>query len=294
MYHTIVISGGASYVAAFFGCIRYLEHTCLLGSVRRFVGSSAGSFVALLLTLGLTADEIRDWTHHVVVGYKMNKIDTDGILDIVNTMGLDPGDKLLAGVRATLRRWCSKGENATFADVCKLTGHDLVICALNVNKQKHEYFSLDKTPLMPVALAVRISMSIPLLWQPVHYNDSLYVDPLIGRNFPFDFPGACVDDPGILGLTVKKDNCPIASSGSMDFYLFLLHLLGMLVQQSNDHSGKFKYTMVNVKLDNNCYEVFSSSTLEFIWSTEHAISMSQMGYMQTEKVIAPLILPNIT
>jgi predicted acylesterase/phospholipase RssA len=281
-----------------------------MGSIHRFVGSSAGSLMALMLTLGLTTDEIRNWTNELIRVYEFNMLSADSaLLGFVDNLGFDDGHKVLAACRATLRRYCpSRGDMTTFEELGKITGRELVVCALNVHKQRHEYFSMDTTPRMHVAQACCMSMSLPLLFQPVWHNGCAYVDPVIGRNFPFDFPGACLEDACVLGLAVRRDleaannnnSHPTAvqknnlhssnstPSNELGIMRFLSQLLGVMLQQSNDHTGKYKYTMVNIVLDPKVFkEPFRPEELGFEWNAEIVSSLSQAGYACIERVLGP-------
>ena len=204
MFHTIILSGGANHAAAFFGCIRYLEHTCMIKDVRKVVGSSAGSLLALFMALGMSSDEMRAWSFVLCQQYGFNTISMEKLLDICDTFGVDAGTNLVASIAATLDKYLHDiGARATFKDLAQAKGIDLTVCVLNVTKRAYEYLSVDTTPNMLVVDAIRMSMSIPLIFAPVMYHGCMYVDPVIGRNFPHDY--SLKNDAAVLGLSIVQN-----------------------------------------------------------------------------------------
>ena len=299
MYHTLVMSGGASLVAAFLGSLRYLEHVCLLRGIRRFVGSSAGSLVALMLALGMGVDGIRDWTQVLMDTHGVCKLSVEGALDITDTLGIDSGDRVAAAVRATLDRWCARGQSVTFEEFAKETGKDLIVCTLNVTKQTPEYMCLETTPRMSVAVALRMSMSLPVLYHPVRHGGSLYTDPVLCRNFPYDFPGCSPADPFVLGMHVFKNyrGSPHCSphqqkqqqqhveNNNNTLVAYLMQLLTLVVTNANNYTGKHQYTMIKICVDLNSISVFSMDTLEFLWNPALVAHLGRLGYAEAERVV---------
>lgn len=82
---------------------------------------------------------------------------------------------------------------------------DLIVTGTNLTKKEIEYFSFEHTPDMEIAKAVQISMSIPIFFQSVTYNDQEYVDGGCLNNFPvsaFDNPNVQYQNLETLGFRV--------------------------------------------------------------------------------------------
>ncbi|PNH01128.1 hypothetical protein TSOC_012998 [Tetrabaena socialis] len=286
MFHTIVFSGGANYAAAFVGCIRYLEHIGLRHAARRLVGSSAGALIALLTALGLSSDEMRAWSMELAEVHLMNKISLDSALDLYETCGIDSGEHLLNAVKATLAKYGFADErDPTFKDLAQKTGNDLFVCVLNLSSQQFEYLSVDTTPLMSVALAVRMSMSLPVMFTPVHYNGNVYVDPVLGRNFPYDFPGRTPQtDSGVLGLYVSGTRTKTLKNPHCAFQGFILALMAVVVDQSNNHADKHAFRMVNVEIA-DCAAKFDVATMAFTWTPDIISHLAKSGYAEAKRVL---------
>jgi predicted acylesterase/phospholipase RssA len=82
------------------------------------------------------------------------------------------------------------GKMITFADMDLLRQMNpnrfkwLIITGYNQTKQRLEWFDITNTPDLPVAIAGRITMSVPFYFKNVKYNGSAYVDGGVGSCTP--------------------------------------------------------------------------------------------------------------
>jgi predicted acylesterase/phospholipase RssA len=90
-------------------------------------------------------------------------------------------------------REIKKGISFTFRDHFNLTKKELVLTSVNLLNGVTYYFSHHSTPDFPVALAVTLSMNLPI-WSPIYVKytspyglkyDGWYFDGGINNNFPF-------------------------------------------------------------------------------------------------------------
>lgn len=177
---TLVFSGGGPDGFAFIGCLRHLEANAMMSRVRTIVGCSAGSIIALFVALGMNSIEIEAWATRGVEDRSLCDVDIEGILSLVERLGIDDGERVMASVRSVVAvrlskiapRLCaaSKGAAAgdpTFLELAKATGRDLVLCVSNLEMGDRELLSVDTAPDVSVSLAVRMSISVPMLFTPV-------------------------------------------------------------------------------------------------------------------------------
>lgn len=303
---TIVFSGGANYAGAFFGALRYLEHTSLSKGVRKVVGSSAGSLIALWFALGLTSDEMSLFTTELIEKHRFNCISIDNVVNVMDTFGMDDGSNIDTALNLTLSKYANR-DDMTFKTLAQTTGVDLVICALNLTQKRFEYMSLETTPNMSVKTAARMSMSLPLIFKPVKYRKCYYVDPLFGRNFPFDFPGHSSQPPrSILGLNLSTLKCKDSINERMNFASYILSLMSVILSNSNPSTGtsnsnssnsnsnsnslmktsgqeKEMFNMILVTIEVDLEGVsFDANKMQFTWSKEVASELSRKGYKAVE------------
>jgi NTE family protein len=170
------------------GALQVLQEKNILQQVKAVAGTSAGSIVAALLSLGYDAAGISTI---------MNELDFSKLEDgwdplrIPFTYGLYKGDYFLNWMRQRVKEAPGKNlpETATFAD-CKNAGcKELHVFATDLNSKTVKEFCFAATPTVPVAEAVRASMSIPLFFKAWQFSNSnpdnhIYVDGGVVLNYP--------------------------------------------------------------------------------------------------------------
>jgi predicted acylesterase/phospholipase RssA len=171
----LVLSGGGTNGVAMLGALHALESRGCLRAIRRFVGTSVGGVVAMLVAVGYRAVEI----YRVLQGIDFrtfNELDCDSVLMFYDTLGAVDGEPVMRLLRVMLAK---KGiaEGVTFHELLQHTGgRALCLTGYNVLTSKTESFSHANHPSMAVLQAARITISIPLYFRPVEFNGGLYVD----------------------------------------------------------------------------------------------------------------------
>lgn len=194
----IVFEGGGTKGVAYAGALKILDNNNLkLENVKYVAGASAGAIAALLIALGYTTDQLKDILWNVnyskfqdaKIGYIRNT------WDLFNNYGWHPGNELTKWIESFLQyRVNDKG--ITFKQLHRLTRKHLKVVGTNVTAGRAEVFDHESTPDMPVALAIRISISIPIFFHAVKYNGNYFVDGGVVNNYPirlFDgIEGSCI------------------------------------------------------------------------------------------------------
>ena len=174
---TLVLSGGGPDGIAFLGCVRWLERAKALGQLRTVVGCSAGAIVAFLLALRMTSDDMRAFALRGLEDGSLRDLDVEGIVSFAERLGVDDGSRVVDALRRELRtRVRGAPEDATFLELAKATGRNLVVCVANLEESRSELLSVDTTPDLSVLTAVRMSFSVPLVLTPVRWRGRTYVD----------------------------------------------------------------------------------------------------------------------
>ncbi len=219
-YKNLVFEGGGVRGIAYAGAIQVLEQKGILQNVEKVAGTSAGSIVALMISLGYRPAEI------------------DSIMRELKIEHFNDGKGGLIGKYSRIRKFFGihKGEafekwleelveaklgnkTATFADLDKRIRSlyqevnlnsvyhlkEFYCVGTNLTKQQAEVFSYETTPDMPLKTAVRISCSIPLFYEPVILDSSgteikkpakgqyyqVYADGGILANYPINIFDSC-------------------------------------------------------------------------------------------------------
>lgn len=185
-FNNIAISGGGILAISFIGCIKCIQEN-KIDNFHNYLGSSAGSYACLLMILDYTIEEMND-----IVLYKglsnetLNVFSMSKLMNIFKNYGIANGDTLVQFVECILEKK-NYDKNITFTELCKITGKNLIITTANINKQKIEYLCIDTYPDMKISTAIRMSVAVPILFEPIKYYDDYYVDALIYDNFSIDY-----------------------------------------------------------------------------------------------------------
>lgn len=186
----LAIKGGGVRGIAYVGALQVLEEKRLLEGIERVAGTSAGALVAGLLCAGYNSEEIHGW---------MRKLDFRKFkagwnpFRILRSYGLYSGDYILHFIHSFLKDSPKKIQaNTTFEQMADAGCKKLYTFACDLNLHTVSEFSVDKTPQVVVAEAIRASMSIPLFFKAWQFtdgipNDHLYVDGGIAFNYPLLF-----------------------------------------------------------------------------------------------------------
>jgi len=203
----IVLCGGGMKGLAHLGALSTLD----LSKIEAWAGTSAGAILASLLALGWSCEELIQAMMHIDF-----RTFLDEPLDPIHSLydafevwrhdGVNSGHAFYTWLGHMVERapHSKENPNVTFGDLWMSQKVDLCLMATDVWGQETFVFSHDTTPFVPIRVAVRASMSIPFLFQPVCFTDEdgnqrLLVDGGLLDNFPIDaFPSK-----GTLGLLLE-------------------------------------------------------------------------------------------
>lgn len=195
-YEYLVFEGGGVKGVAYGGALKALTEAKLLTNIKGYAGASAGAITAALCALGYTADEIStiikdtdfsDFLDHEPLG-KISEL-----YELITEYGEHSGTYFHKYMQKFVDEKTGNPDY-TFGDLWDDKKIKLVIVSTDLNKLKTVYFNHQSYSTMPIADAVRMSMSIPFLFHPVKFNDQLFVDGGLIDNYPLhvfdgDFPG---------------------------------------------------------------------------------------------------------
>jgi predicted acylesterase/phospholipase RssA len=169
---TLIFGGGGVYGILYLGLVKFCEDQGILKQLKKVIGVSVGSMVSLYLALGYTYPELYKSVMYDIDLYKILEISADNIFNILDQLGINNGAYIEETIKNII---AAKGMSPylTFRDLNELNvGPQL---NLGYTRSFHNDFFManaDTTPDMPVWLAVRASISIPIILTPVmDYND---------------------------------------------------------------------------------------------------------------------------
>lgn len=268
MNNVLCISGGGVKGIAMLGATHYLAYDSrMLDNVNVYIGTSIGSVIALLLCMGLTPMQlftkickIDDFLSVDILNF-LNFTKTYGLLDITQFI------KLVENV--IIEKF---GFIPTLKELYDLTGKRLIIVQTNATKSRTEYFDFETEPDCSCALAVKMSCSLPIIFEKVEYNDCLYVDGGVSDNFAIEYASKYGNVIGIRSVSSKGD--------IEDLFGYIHRLFSIPVNKIEDLQcnkiDKSKHTIIEV-------DTTSMNTISLKTDSDTKMSMFCQGYECAKK-----------
>ena len=185
-WREVVLSGGGSSALGMLGALQWLHDHGKLKHVRRWVAASAG----VIITILYLADYAPATIFAVLHGFNFQKFaddfNSDGLLGLMDTMGIMEPGTIMKLVAVMLRKK-QIDTRITLEEFDRLTGSTVVITGYSLTRAQTIAFSSRQHPHMPLLTALRISLSIPILFRPVMYEDEMYIDGATIEHVPVRF-----------------------------------------------------------------------------------------------------------
>ncbi len=188
-FRNLVFEGGGVKGIAYIGAMQVLGKKGILNNIVRVGGASAGAINALLFGLGYSTED----TYDILWQLDFRKFEDASwwplnVLRTFNRFGWNKGDFFKEWI-GTLIQKKTGSAHTTFADLSHKRGtsgfRDIFMIGTNLSTRFSEIYSVEQTPHMPLADAVRISMSIPLFFKAVRdERRDVLVDGGVLDNYP--------------------------------------------------------------------------------------------------------------
>ncbi|CAH1229599.1 Hypp242 [Branchiostoma lanceolatum] len=224
-FENIVMEGGGAKGIAYIGAVKVLEDAGIMKNIKRFAGTSAGAITAGFLAAGMTAQDVLE----VMNKTDMPKVLLDGrywlvkhvgaLYDLLNNFGVYRGSSFLDWYGDTLREHFEKKSaeseelkqkykaltgDINFGQLYEALGVEFCTVAYNTQVKRENYFHVKTSPLLYMREAVRMSMSIPVVFQPYKVEDKETAAHWIDGGVCANFPVYCFDG---WWLSMDEGNC---------------------------------------------------------------------------------------
>lgn len=222
-FRNLVLQGGGVKGIAYAGAFRALDEQGILDNLGSIAGTSAGAITATLVALRYTPDQIQK----LVFNLDFKRFEdggATGLFRLFERFGWYRGSYVLNLMRCLIGNK-TKSPRATFQDLQAEGFRDLHVFSTDLSTGQSVEFSAAKTPNVEVALAVRMSISIPLFFASVDFKPpggsqgDLFVDGGVLRNYAIDaFDTRQTINPETLGLTLTSGPSPRANIDGFPSY----------------------------------------------------------------------------
>mmetsp|Transcript_32790 Transcript_32790/g.78427 ORF Transcript_32790/g.78427 Transcript_32790/m.78427 type:complete len:556 (+) Transcript_32790:45-1712(+) len=221
----LAIYGCGILAATHVGGLRALEeHGLQLSKLKTIAGVSAGAVVAAMLAVGCNAEQIFELVQNMEF-YKIALPELGAIVRILGTLiqsvldmtlgsaaadvveclaggtgpGINSGTLLEEMIGDALKKHCGDADISMKA-VQDRFGKRLVILACELDSGHERRFTPETDPDLPLRVAVRMSMGVPGLMEPLKYRGHMYCDGGMCNDFPMN---ALPEDEKRIGLMVR-------------------------------------------------------------------------------------------
>lgn len=173
----LLLSGGAMKGTYLLGALEGLKKMIDYKKFKTLVGISSGAIICFLLSIGFSP---------YCIYFSFLKNDNFLLLNLNSaTSGIFKNDFIFSHI-ASLLKAKHISSTITFKEHFLLTKKQLVILAFNVTKKIQNTFSVKTSPDMYILDALKLSSSLPIIFEPSKYEENYYVDGGVWNNFPID------------------------------------------------------------------------------------------------------------
>lgn len=223
----LVFQGGGVKGIAYAGALQVLHEQQILELVDGVAGTSAGAITATLLALGYSPGQVRQ----LLLNLDFSRFEdgsAGGLFRLFRRYGYYRGDYFL-DVMQCLVKHKTDDPHLTLADLAKARSGDrpskLQLYTTNLSSGAARELSADCTGDLEVAMAARMSMSIPLFFASITDDHRIFVDGGVLNNYPiraFDQsqqPGVECPDKGIDARTELPETNESSKPETLGFVL---------------------------------------------------------------------------
>lgn len=212
----LVISGGGIRGMSFIGALKALENYKILCDIETFAGTSVGALIIVFFVIGYSIDEIFEFIKYFDVT-KMSSIDS--LNTIISLFGFDDGKKI--DIILTKIFECKNlNSDITFNDLFIITKKEIIITSVCINTMDVVYMSYKSHPNMSVKLAVKMAISIPVLFTPILFENKYYIDGGCIDNYPIGLFKDNLDE--VIGLYVETNDRIVENINTIEDYIYQL------------------------------------------------------------------------
>ena len=181
----LVLSGGAVVGLVQYGILKQLTKLNIISykNIKSIYATSIGSYIGLIYLLNYKWE----WMDDFLIKRPLNKLvgNNLSLYDFFFKKGI-VDEELIIKIIKPLFLGKDLDINITLKEFYDLNKIKFNIYVSNISLFKKEVFNYITKPNVPVIKAITMSMAIPILFQPIYYNNNLYLDGGIFLNTPLN------------------------------------------------------------------------------------------------------------
>jgi predicted acylesterase/phospholipase RssA len=271
MIETILYSGGGMKGLYYSGCIKALYEMNI--KPKRFIGVSIGAVFAFFHSIGFTYQDF----FHLVHYFDIDKIQNINFYHFFESYGLDDTNDYIEYGRAVFK-YKFKKNSITFKEHYEITNNYLQLPVLCLTTGKLEVFDYKIYPDLDIFEVLKMSISAPIIFKPIYFENKLYVDAGI-----YDNNGYSILEENEFNNALCIDfewNNETYDTSSFPKYMFAI--LMVLLTEKRKIPSSLKY----LQLKNS-----NMNTFDFSKINENKTKLIDEGYRQTLEYINHFLKP---
>jgi predicted acylesterase/phospholipase RssA len=208
----LVLSGGSFKGVAQLGAMHYLKKHNMLNNINTIAATSIGTFCGVLFCAGYRPIEVFKFIKHLDVE-RCTEINPNNIM---TKYGFDDGKRIILVLTKMLAAK-SYDSDITFKEFYERTNITFIVTGTCVNDKKVYYFSHKTYPEMKVVEAIRISISVPVVFTPCTFDGKIFVDGGCIDNFPINLFKSNLNE--VIGIYVMEKREEVKEIKYIEDYL---------------------------------------------------------------------------
>lgn len=232
----LILSGGGAKGLVYFGILRYLYFEGMIDKIKYIKGTSIGAYFAIIFALKIPSEfietEFSKIQENLHTHISCNK---STISNLFLHNGVLTLDFLLKPIKDYVHTKYEV-DDLSFIEFVKKTGVNIYIRCRNINNSQVQYFSMEETPDISVFDALRASMSLPFIFQPVNIGGHYYMDAMIS-DFNF-FKDADPSNIICVKLPADAKSEPLPPGTHMDLFQYSQRVTQIMLDIISNDEGQ--------------------------------------------------------
>ena len=275
---TIVLSGGSVNGFILMGSVQYIYDCYDTNEIKTFCATSVGAMISYLLCIGYKPVEILVNICTSKILERLKHLDFTSVIENRGVVSFNEIEREIENLT-----YSKIGYIPTLLDIKEKFGKHLIITTYNLDKNKSLYLDYTSHPDLSCLTALRMTASIPLLFEKCIYKNETYIDGASHDNFPIEKALEYSSSSNIVGITIPSRN-PIKLSEHLDMESMMKILLIPVNSKVNKLIDKYKDKIVIVDI----HEDDGVQFYNFNINNSKILDMFSSGYEITQTVFTEL------
>ena len=260
----LVLAGGGMKGLGILGAIKYLEELDLIKNIEIYAGTSIGLIISVLIIIGYTSHDIYKFTKLFDMSKSLD-LDINNLFTKYTINNCNNYDIILS----ELLKKKNINPKINLLELYKLTKKKVIGTTVCITTKQTEYISYENYPELDVLTFMKMSSSVPFLFQPVTYKNKLYIDGGLTDNFPLDLFNNKLEN--VIGINIISEYFNIKEV--KDILDYFLTIMGIFITNSIKcyTDNKYKNIVYNINITN-------SNPFNFSMSNKDKKNMYMEGY----------------